>query len=141
MSAETRKASAGVVGNPVSAYLARLSVSGIHLARRSGLGRPLRFFSPLVMRFAAVSDKARPNQPVNSSHSLRCHINDFGVNFKTVGPGTRSNETSATMTAGASTDANMRVVFVTVSWTVKGKLMLESPREKGRLLGVWWAKI
>ena len=77
---------------------------------------------PLVMSHAATIESAKPNKPACNSHSLRLHINDFGVPFGTVEPGTNMSEMMATMMMGAATAIMTSSQTGTVSCSVYGNL-------------------
>ena len=89
------------------------------------------FFIPLVMKKAETTERPRPSRPMCSSHSLRCHIRDFGVPGGTVAPGTKMRAMMAMITIGAPVLAAKATDAGTVSSTVKGNL-----RRKAAVSGV-----
>ena len=107
---------------PPIMYLLRLARSGWQRSSRSGRGFPKRFFMPLVMIQAQQTERANPSQPACSSHSLRCHISDFGVPFGTVAPGTKMREMTAIRIIGIITLITTASHTGTVSSSVNGKL-------------------
>ena len=68
-----------------------------------------------VIKYAEMSDKARPSQPMCNSHSLRFQIRDLGVPRGTVDPGTNRRAIMAIRMIGAAVFDRMRFLLVTVS--------------------------
>lgn len=97
-------------------YKPIFAISGLHLDKRSGRGFPMRFLIPFVMRNAAARESANPSHPVCHSHSFLFHIRVFGVDFETVGPGTRRMATRNMMAAGMTRPQTMRTAKETFSF-------------------------
>lgn len=85
---------------PPTVLLKRRERSGLHRAKRSGLGFPTRFFVPSVIKKAIARDSPRPIQPAFHSHSLRFQSFVLEAGLPEVGPTPMNSETIKMMTAG-----------------------------------------
>ena len=85
---------------PPTVLLRRRERSGLHRAKRSGLGFPTRFFVPSVIKKATARDSPRPIQPAFHSHSLRFQSFVLEAGLPEVGPTPMTSETIKIMTAG-----------------------------------------
>ena len=85
---------------PPTVLLKRRERSGLHRAKRSGLGFPTRFFVPSVMKKAIARDSPRPIQPAFHSHSLRVQSFVLEAGLLDVGPTPMNSETTKMMTPG-----------------------------------------
>jgi hypothetical protein len=112
------------------------SRSGRQRESKSGLGLPKSSFMPWVSINAVAIESARPIQPAFHSQILRRHTRDFGVPLPTVGPGTKTSETTKTIAAGITKPTTMSSHVGIVSCFWKGKDIERSTTEKGRWNGV-----
>ena len=98
------------VPSPPSAYCCTVAGSRSHLANKSGLGFPTRFFRPSVKKNVVASPRARPSQAAFHSHNLYLHNLAFGVPPDKVDPGVTTNATIAVMIAGATKEMTTRTL-------------------------------
>lgn len=100
--------------SPDTAYWLMRLTSGLHRARKSGLGLPTRSFRPSVTANAPASDKPRPIHPVFHSQILRRHFNACEAPSAAAFSGTKTMLTAKIMTPGATSETTSSTGTVTV---------------------------
>ena len=101
--------------SPPRAYCWTVAGSRLHLDRRSGLGFPIRLFSPSVKKNVVASPNPRPSQAEFHSHNLRLHPFAFDDPSVVTVPGVKTRAINAVMIAGATNEITARTLVLIFS--------------------------
>lgn len=117
------------------------AVSRSHLDSKSGLGFPIKFFSPSTKKKVTASPRPRPIHAVFHSQSLYLHVlkTEVGADAGTLG--VKMSATRAVTIAGITREIENSAPVGTFSCSTYGKDMLGSTGENGRWYGLAFQKL